>query len=206
METLFEQLIKRSSFKDGFYKNEILPEKYYKFPLCNINKDLYPNENIILDNNSYDRCGAAIQQQKELGYNIEKSFDLSLITPKQNKEIWEWMQSWYLKNPIAQIHNQQPGQTHTFHMDVIDSYNHYISDPIEKKNRVRRVFIFLNDWVPGQVIMLGTKIFTGWHSGDVLWFDWYNLPHGTANFSRQNRMMLQITGETTPEFEELIKS
>ena len=116
------------------------------------------------------------------------------------------MQTWHLKNPIAQIHNQQPGQTHTFHMDVIDSYNKYISDPIEKKNKVRRVFIFLNDWVPGQVIMLVTKIFTGWTKGDVLWFDWYNLPHGTANFSRQNRMMIQVTGETTPEFEELIRS
>ena len=49
MATLFEQLIKRSSFRDGFYKNKILPKKYYKYPLCNISKDLYPNEEIVLD-------------------------------------------------------------------------------------------------------------------------------------------------------------
>ena len=54
--------------------------------------------------------------------------------------------------------------------------------------------------------MLGTKVITAWSRGDVLWFDWYHVPHGTANFSRQNRMMIQVTGETTPEFEKLIKS
>ena len=66
------------------------------------------------------------------------------------------------------------------------------------------MFVFLNDWTAGQVIMAGTKIITGWKKGDVFWFDWYHVPHGTANFSRTNRMMLQITGETTPAFEKLI--
>jgi hypothetical protein len=91
-------------------------------------------------------------------------------------------------------------------MDVINSYNQYIPDPTEKKNKVRRVFVFLNDWSIGQIVMLGTKSITNWKKGDVLWFDWYNVPHATANMSRQNRMMIQVTGETTPEFEQLIRS
>lgn len=205
MKTTFEQLIKRSKFQKGFYSNKELPKKFYKFPLCNIRKNLYPTKKIILDNNKHKHSGASFEQQKDLGLNIHKNYDLSVISAERYSEIWDWMHSWYLKNPIGQIHNQQPGQTHTFHMDVIDSYNNYISDPIEKEKKVKRVFIFLEDWVPGQVIMLGTKIISGWTKGDVLWFDWYHVPHGTANFSRRNRMMLQITGETTPEFEKLLK-
>ena len=53
--------------------------------------------------------------------------------------------------------------------------------------------------------MLGNQLIVEWNKGDVLWFDWYNVPHGTANFSRSDRMLLQVTGETTPEFENLIK-
>jgi hypothetical protein len=205
METLFEQLIRRSSFRDGFYKNKILPKKYYKFPLCNINRVLNPDKKFFIDNDSYFRAPGATDQLKELGFDHHKTFDLSLVNSKQNKNIWNWVKSWHLKNPVAQIHNQQPGQMHLFHMDVVNSYKIYIPDPVEMEKKVKRVFVFLNDWTPGQVIMLGTKTISGWKRGDVLWFDWYNVPHGTANFSRSNRMMLQITGETTPEFEILLK-
>ena len=204
MQKTFEKLIERSDFKDGFYNKQTLPQKYYKFPLCNIKDDLYPKEKIELDNNKHKHSGPSFDQQNELGLDIHKSYDLSVITKERYKTLYDWMHSWHLKNPIGQIHNQQPGQAHTFHMDVINSYNNYIADPKDKKTKVKRVFVFLNDWTAGQVIMAGTKIITGWKKGDVFWFDWYHVPHGTANFSRSNRMMLQITGETTSDFEKLI--
>ena len=222
MTTTFEKLIERSAYKEGFYNNKPLPKEFYKYPLCNIQKDLYqPTDTITIDNDTYQRCNNAIEQQNELNYPIKNAFDFSFVTPEQNKKIWDWLQSWHLKNPISVLHNQKPGQTHPFHMDLINSYlrlapKYYNTEIpvfenendvfIALKNKLRRVFIFLEDWIPGQVVMLGTKVITEWHSGDVLWFDWYHVPHGTANFSRQNRMMLQVTGETTPEFEELIRS
>ena len=54
--------------------------------------------------------------------------------------------------------------------------------------------------------MLGTKLCTNWKKGDVLWFDWYHVPHGTVNFGRNDRYLLQLTGETTPAFEKLIQN
>ena len=53
--------------------------------------------------------------------------------------------------------------------------------------------------------MVGNTRIKDWKKGDVLWFDWYNVPHGTANLGRKNRLMLVITGENTPAFEKLIK-
>ena len=203
MEILFDKLLQRSSYRNEFLTNKPLPKKYYKFPICNINNDLYPEE-VEIDNRNYDWCVPAAEQQKEINADINNNFDMSVIKAERYKTLYDWMHSWHLKNPIGQIHNQQPGQSHPFHMDVINSYNKYIPDPKEKQTRVKRVFVFLNDWSIGQIIMMGTKTITGWKKGDVIWFDWWNVPHGTANFGRTNRMMLQITGETTPAFEKLI--
>ena len=221
MKTVFDKLLERSSYRNGFVMNKILPQKYYKFPICRIKENLYQStDKIIIDNSTYKRDGTANKQAHELDYPVDNTFDFSLVTPKQNKKIWQWLQSWCLKNTVSILHNQKPGQTHPFHMDMISSYVRYVSEyygtnlptysnkhDIVKflKNKVKRVFIFLEDWVPGQVIMLGTKTITGWKKGEVLWFDWYHVPHGTANFSRHNRMLLQVTGETTPEFEKLLK-
>jgi len=70
----------------------------------------------------------------------------------------------------------------------------YIPDPKEKPTRVKRVFVFLNDWSIGQIIMMGTKTITGWKKGDVMFFDWRNTPHYTANCGVHHRPLLKITG------------
>jgi len=60
----------------------------------------------------------------------------------------------------------------------------------------------LEDWNPGQVIMLGGKHFTKWKRGDAVYFDWYNVPHGTCNFGHHDRPLLSVTGTITNEFEQ----
>jgi len=223
MKITFEKLLARSNYKNSFLKNKILPKSLYNWPLCkvNVNEFYKKNSKIKIDNDTWKRPKKAYDQLLPLNYNTNETFDFSLVTPKQNKKIWNWLQGWILKNPICVIHNQKPGQCHPFHMDLIYSYIKqaptYHGIKIKKfgnqskilkflQKKIKRVFIFLEDWHPGQVVMIGTKVISNWSKGDVLYFDWYHVPHGTANFSRNNRMLLQVTGETTPEFEKLIKS
>jgi len=206
MNTIFDKLLERSSYKDRFLNNKSLPKKYYRFPLCNISAELGLNEKIKLDGGSYERCKIGTAQIIELEYDIKTTFDSALVNSTQNKELWNWIKSWHLKNPVATLNKQKPGQLYPFHLDGMESYDKIIPDINEKKEKVRRVFIFLNDWSPGQIVMLGTKLCTNWKKGDVLWFDWYHVPHGTVNFGRNDRYLLQLTGETTPAFEKLIQN
>ena len=202
MSDLFEVKLQRSAYKKAFENNQDLPEKYYRVPLCNVKIDYEHNAQRPSDND-YTRCHGTKSQLKELGYDIKTTFDVSKVNELQNKDLWEWAKAWVLKNPLVTLNVQNPGQQFPFHMDGTESYNKFIPDMEEKRKRLRRVFIMLEPWSPGQIIVLGTKTITHWNKGDVLWFDWYHVPHGTANFSRAVRPLLQITGETTPEFEKL---
>ena len=202
MTDLFEIKLQRSAYKHGFENNQDLPEKYYRVPLCNVKID-YDHSLQRPSDNDYTRCHGTKSQLKELGYDIKTTFDVSKVNELQNKDLWEWAKAWVLKNPLVTLNVQSPGQQFPFHMDGTESYNKFIPDMEEKRKRLRRVFIMLEPWSPGQIIVLGTKTITHWNKGDVLWFDWYHVPHGTANFSRAVRPLLQITGETTPEFEKL---
>jgi hypothetical protein len=58
----------------------------------------------------------------------------------------------------------------------------------------------LADWRPGQVIMFGSYHWTKWKKGDAVYFDWYNVPHGTCNFGHHPRPLLSVTGTKTPDF------
>ena len=200
---LFEVKLQRSDYKEDFKNNQELPKKYYKFPLCNVDIDYNHHNELSLDNN-YQRCSDTQNQLKELNYDIKTTFDISKVNENQNIDLWKWCKAWHLKNPLANLNIQKPGQQFPFHMDSVESYT-TIPNIEEKRKRLRRVWIMLETWSPGQVIMLGTKTISHWKKGDVIWFDWYHVPHGTANFSRTVRPLLQITGETTPEFEKLFE-
>ena len=51
---------------------------------------------------------------------------------------------------------------------------------------------------------MGNYNWSNWKAGDVMWFDWYDMPHASANASFFARPMLKLTGYTTPEFEALL--
>ncbi len=199
---LFEVKLQRSEYKEGFENNLDLPKKYYKFPLCNVEINFDYSQPPL--DNDYKRCHGTKTQLKQLGHNIKTTFNVSKVNESQNVDIWKWCKEWHLKNPLANLNIQKPGQVFPFHMDGVESYK-TIPDLEEKRKKLRRVFIMLEPWSPGQVIVLGTKTITHWKKGDVIWFDWYNVPHGTANFSRYTRPLLQLTGETTPAFEKLFQ-
>ena len=68
MKTLFDELLQRSSYRDDFLNNKVLPKNFYKFPITNVSENLYSvGDDIKVDNSTYKRDGIASTQATELG-------------------------------------------------------------------------------------------------------------------------------------------
>ena len=104
------------------------------------------------------------------------------------------------------VHIQKPGQMHMLHMDANygNGYWDYLGE--SKNEKLARVMIMLDDWAPGQVMMFGGKHVHHWKKGDVIYFRWQDLPHGTANFGHTVRPLIITTGEITEEFTGMLQS
>jgi hypothetical protein len=73
----------------------------------------------------------------------------------------------------------------------------------EDPSRVVRYFVQLTDWQQGHFWSFGNHCWSNWFAGDVVTFDWWNVPHSTANAGHVPRATLQVTGirtEKTTEF------
>ena len=64
-----------------------------------------------------------------------------------------------------------------------------------------RLFVSLQDWSWGQYLLMGNYHWTQWSAGDVMWFRWQDLPHGSANCGHKPRYFLKITGKKTKAWE-----
>lgn len=96
-----------------------------------------------------------------------------------------------LEKTMARIHVQHPGQVWNLHLDKLEKW--MPADPTQ----VVRYFIQLTDWQQGHFWSYGNYSWTGWRAGDVSTFDWWNVPHSTANAGHTPRATLQITGVKT---------
>jgi hypothetical protein len=67
-----------------------------------------------------------------------------------------------------------------------------------------RVFVMLEDWKPGHIIQFGNTYVPPWKAGDVVWFDWANIPHSTANTGPWPRTIAKITGKQTEKYKKLL--
>ena len=67
-----------------------------------------------------------------------------------------------------------------------------------------RVFVMLEDWKPGHIIQFGNTYVPPWKAGDVVWFDWANIPHSTANTGPWPRTISKITGKQTEKYKKLL--
>ena len=108
------------------------------------------------------------------------------------------------------LHDQPPGGVHVWHYDSMLRYYESIwlpADPARGKLKLNkqtqwaddgtmpiRLFVSLKDWHYGQIFQFGSKLWQGWQAGDVIWFEWQNLPHATANASMFNRPIVRVTG------------
>ena len=103
------------------------------------------------------------------------------------------------------INNQEPGSLVFRHMDYLSCYTDEQDDFLhleyDKKNKqpkgvknVWRCFVALDDWHPGQIFSFEPYFWTHWKRGDVVFFDWRNTAHSTANCGTHDRPILKITG------------
>jgi len=105
-----------------------------------------------------------------------------------------------LEKCMARIHVQHPGQTWNLHIDKLEKW--MPQDP----SQVVRYFVQLTDWQPGHFWNFGNYQWWGWQPGDVVTFDWFNVPHATANAGHVPRATLQITGILTEKTTQFLNS
>ena len=90
------------------------------------------------------------------------------------------MRDWWglsKRTSVTCLMTKRLGNTSTMHTD--DDCEH-------------RYLIFLSEWKPGQAWFFDTDIYTGWHTGTVVDFD-FHLPHGNTNASHEPYTFMQIT-------------
>ncbi len=152
----------------------------------------------------------ALAQQNHFGISNKQNYVGLNLDEKATKKYDKFIKATGLKNPVAYIHIQHPGQMTILHMDNARADNKHtdengkVLNEKQRRERIGRLFIMLDDWHPGQVILMGSEHFTHWQKGDVMYFSWKDLPHGTANFGHNSRPLLFVQGEITKEFKDLL--
>ena len=94
------------------------------------------------------------------------------------------------------FHVQYPGEMLNLHVDKQYEYN-------EDETKTARILIFLEDFQAGQFFQMGTS-FIQWRAGDIIWFDWKNIPHATANAGWEPRPIMVVTGTITEKTKKLM--
>jgi len=104
-----------------------------------------------------------------------------------------------LDHVMSRLHVQTLGQVWNLHIDKLEKWCP------EHPEKVLRVFIQLQDWKPGQFWEFGNFHWNQWKAGDIVTFDWQNVPHCTANAGYDPRCTLQVTGVRTPDTEHFLQ-
>ena len=105
------------------------------------------------------------------------------------------------------FHIQRPGQMLMYHHDL---YYAIIRDKDPelswKPEKLRRFVVFLEDWKPGHVWIVGNTTYSHWKCGECITWSWVDMPHGTANLSPYNRYSVHLTGYMTERSFEFYKN
>ena len=193
--TIYNDLVKRSEWDFNWQDN--MPNKYVNH-LGTVKVDWHAEE----INSEVCPCGPkSYKQLEELGGSLENAWDYNRVDEKNHKELYEIAKRFHLEDLFLELHVQKPGQMHNLHMDMGALGG---AEGVDRTKQVARLFVMLADWEPGQVIMFGSYHWLKWRKGDVVYFDWYNVPHGTCNFGHHDRPLLSVTGTKTPTFNQML--
>ena len=144
--------------------------------------------------------------EEVMGISIESEFVSKLTTNHllMSRDIcpnlWKMIDWFGFKGMvIPKLHIQLPGQIFPFHYDEFTSIrkNTETTDHALDINpdKYARIEVQLLDWDFGHVWGLGNTYWKDWKAGEIMWHNWYDMPHGTANCGLTPRICLQITGE-----------
>jgi len=119
---------------------------------------------------------------------MSKDYVVSNLNYNLTPALQRVVDSFDLDNVRARLHVQWPGQVWNLHIDKLELW--MPEDP----SRVERYFVQLKDWEQGHFWNFGNYTWQNWRAGDVVTFDWLNVPHSTANAGLSPRVTLQVTG------------
>ena len=108
-------------------------------------------------------------------------------------EFTETVKSYFpnLKHIGIAIHRLVPGNYLPVHQDKYGFYSKKYN--VTDLNNIKRYVIFLEDSVPGHMLVVNNDCFTNWKSGNVK--SWQGeTPHSAINLGMHNRYTLQVTG------------
>lgn len=196
---IFDKLKKKCDWNFDYESNRVDPY-FLKLPMCRIKGDWKTVSKIKAKPST--SLNSAQQQHSIYGIKWEDRFTEGYVSKDQQKAI----DCLGLENANGYVHLQRPGQSHIIHIDTVYGGGHWDYLGKEKRQKVVRAFLMLEDWKPGQIIQFGNIIYSKWKKGDVAYFRWQDIPHGTANFGHHDRSLILITGVTTPKFEALLNS
>ena len=112
-----------------------------------------------------------------------------------------------LANAQTNVQTQHTGMMLHLHIDSLTGLRKERKDQTSSRatdDEWGRVFVMLDDWCPGHIIQFGNTYVPPWRAGDIIWFDWANIPHSTANTGPWPRNILKITGKQTDKYRALI--
>ena len=103
---------------------------------------------------------------------------------------------------MIKFHNQTTGQMLHTHIDNFaarpERENSFkVTEMDLHPETMRRFAIMLADWELGQIFQIGNANFTQWRAGDCITWEWFDMPHSTANAGYDPRVTLQLTGVKT---------
>lgn len=153
----------------------------------------------------------SVQEHIELGVDTRIEGKRVTVDPAIHKKIYKIVESFGLLSPYAQIIRQKPGEMFMYHIDKIccaidDRHGMTSMEAIENDEDSVRLFVALEDWCWGQYLLMGNFHWTQWRAGDVLWFRWQDMPHGSANCGHKPRYFLKLTGKMTEQWKEVLES
>lgn len=199
----YTKLAEQSSWNFDFSHENVDPY-YLRTPLCRIKGNWDPTA-LEIHKEKLTSSDVTTNQQNFSGLSLQDRY-----VEGYSDDCDEWVNEIVNVLPFARsrslVHIQKPGQMHMLHMDA--NYGNGFWDYLgeEKSTKLARVMIMLDDWAPGQIMMFGGFHCTRWSKGDVIYFRWQDLPHGTANFGHTVRPLILTTGEITDEFEYLFNN
>ena len=143
---------------------------------------------------------------KQIGYDSKSTFGRRQDLLKTKTDIGQSLASTLgLLYPQIVMTEQCVGQNIPMHMDVNASASDAGFTLEDTIKRGVRIIVFVTDWEPGQVFMMGTRTITQWRAGDTLYWPVTKYPHGTYNGSHNTCYRIRISGLATDEFYERIQ-
>lgn len=158
----------------------------------------------------YNEISDTTMVPSELEYHRNNNFTNGYDRIAPNQDIMKIVKALgFGENSSVWVNNQPPGAMMGRHVDFISCftyenldkdrslekmiYNKEKRQP-EEMDTIWRCFVALADWQPGQLVNFEPGYWSNWKKGDVVFFDWKNTPHSTANCGSMQRPFIKITG------------